>query len=211
MLLLSYLGAWQLFEFDQDLVEFHSFPWRYFYRLHLSRNRCCDAGFHFHGFQNHEQIVRLQLISGLHADSHYDSGHGTATHFRLVGIPFRRRVGPLRRGHSTGLGQPRRMLGCKVLSTLDIDLNLVGLPAHHDLDLQGRLRTIAFFGEPIASCPVPIGGFMICRFTVSASARRSCAKPGLQRAPAVPTDWRRRRMLAGFSPSESGLFCRARQ
>src|SRR6266853_784498 len=47
-----------LFEFNQDLVNFDCFPGNYLDAFHLPRKRSRDAGFHLHGFQNEDQIIR---------------------------------------------------------------------------------------------------------------------------------------------------------
>jgi hypothetical protein len=87
-LLLSGFYALFLFELDQDLIEFHRFTGPYFHRFHFACNGRRNAGFHLHGFQNHQEIVQLQRFSGMNADSRYNSCHRTAAHSRFIGIHF---------------------------------------------------------------------------------------------------------------------------
>jgi hypothetical protein len=138
----------QLFEFNQYLVEFDRFPRRYLHGLHFSRNRGRNAGFHLHGLENHEQIVQLQLFSGLHAHAHDDSSHRTAAHFRLIGIALCMRVWSRRQSAPLAWTEP------SPIPAFNLNLNFVGFSANRDCIFIGGSSKAIWRpqppGEPIA-------------------------------------------------------------
>src|ERR1700722_1111078 len=146
----------QLFELDQNLVDLDCFPWHYFYRFHLPRNRGDHTGFHLHGFQNHDQIVDLQWLSGLHTYARHDSSYRTAAYFRFISVPARRRASSRSGGQEYGLN--RRRARRQILLAFDIGLDFIGLSRNRDLDLQGRpLSNLASFLYQPQSAEVIIG------------------------------------------------------
>ena len=82
-------GVVFLFELDYNLPDLNPIA-----RLHpdvfdLAWERCGDIGFHFHGFDYQQQIVGLNLLSGLHVAADDNAGNGTAAYLRLIGNRFR--------------------------------------------------------------------------------------------------------------------------
>src|SRR5208337_3954292 len=68
---------------DQDLIHFYRISLSHPDSLDFSAHSRGDIGLHFHGFEHHEKIIRLDLLAGLHIDFDDDTRHRTSADFLL--------------------------------------------------------------------------------------------------------------------------------
>jgi hypothetical protein len=68
---------------DEDLIHFYRISLRHSDRAHFSGHGRGDLGLHFHGFEDHEKVIGLDLLAGLHVDLEDDTCDRTAADFLL--------------------------------------------------------------------------------------------------------------------------------